>query len=70
VFGQRAVVPYRVVFVGMHFLGAVAPLSLAWALGDVFLGVVILPNLIALVLLSPQVVEMTRDYFRRRPWQT
>jgi hypothetical protein len=26
------------------------------------------PNLIALVLLSPQVVEETRSYFQRRPW--
>ncbi len=69
VLGQGAVLPYRVVFVGMHFLGAVVPLKMAWELGDVMLGLVILPNLIALVLLSPQVAEMTRDYFRRRPWQ-
>lgn len=68
VLGSGAVLPYRVVFVGMHFMGAVLPLKLAWDLGDVLLGVVILPNLVALVLLSPQVVEMTRDYFRRRPW--
>ncbi|MCH9687498.1 MAG: sodium:alanine symporter family protein [Deltaproteobacteria bacterium] len=69
VLGAKAVLPYRIVFVGMHFLGAVLPLKLAWDLGDVLLGIVILPNLIALVMLSPQVVEMTRDYFRRRPWR-
>ena len=67
--GAKAVLPYRVVFVGMHFLGAVLPLPLAWDLGDVLLGIVILPNLIALVMLSPQVAEMTRSYFRRRPWR-
>ncbi len=69
VFGARAVGPYRAAFVLMHFLGAVAPLSLAWTLGDVFMGVVIIPNLIALVLLSPKLATMTRDYFERKPWR-
>ena len=69
VLGPKAVGPYRAVFVLMHFLGAVVPLSLAWTLGDLFLGVVILPNLVALVLLSPKLVELTRDYFERKPWQ-
>lgn len=69
VLGPKAVGPYRAVFVLMHFLGAVVPLSLAWTLGDLFLGVVILPNLIALVLLSPKLAELTRDYFERKPWQ-
>ncbi|MEM9453112.1 MAG: sodium:alanine symporter family protein [Myxococcota bacterium] len=68
VLGAKAVMPYRVVFVAMHFMGAVLPLKLAWDLGDVLLGMVILPNLIALIMLSPQVAEMTRDYFERKPW--
>ena len=68
VFGPGAIVPYRVVFVGMHFLGAVAPLSLAWTLGDMALGIVILPNLLALVLLAPRISDMTRSYFERKPW--
>jgi Na+/alanine symporter len=37
-------------------------------MGDVFLAVVILPNLFALVLLAPKVAEMTNDYFQRQPW--
>jgi AGCS family alanine or glycine:cation symporter len=69
VLGPKAVKPYKLVFVAMHFLGAVVPLSLAWTLGDVFLGAVIVPNLLALVLLAPQVVEMTDSYFRRKPWR-
>lgn len=68
VLGPRAVLPYKLVFVAMHFMGAVVPLSLAWTLGDVFLGAVIVPNLVALVLLAPQVAEMTQSYFRRKPW--
>ncbi len=68
-FGHRAVLPYKIVFVAMHFLGAVAPLALAWDLGDLFLAVVILPNLIALVFLSGQVKDLTDSYFSRRPWE-
>ena len=68
-FGARALIPYKVVFVMMHFVGAVLPLSVIWAIGDVFLAIVIWPNLIALGLLAPKVVEMTRDYFNRRPWE-
>jgi AGCS family alanine or glycine:cation symporter len=66
--GAKAVRPYRVIYVIMHFVGAVVPLASIWALGDVFLGVVIYPNLLALLLLSPKVVELTNSYFERRPW--
>ncbi|MEZ4386389.1 MAG: alanine:cation symporter family protein [Candidatus Krumholzibacteriia bacterium] len=51
----------------MHF-GAVVSLNVIWEMGDIALGVVILPNLIALVLLSGKVREMTDSYFTRRPW--
>lgn len=67
--GKRAVLPYKMVFVVMHFIGAVVPLASIWALGDIFLGIVILPNLLALILLSPEVKEMTRSYFERQPWR-
>lgn len=66
--GARAVLPYRMIYVVMHFIGAVLPLASIWALGDVFLGVVILPNLIALILLAPKVHELTKSYFERKPW--
>jgi AGCS family alanine or glycine:cation symporter len=67
-FGQSAVLPYKVVFVIMHFVGAVVPLAVAWTLGDIFLGLVIIPNLIALVWLTPKVIEITKSYFEREPW--
>jgi AGCS family alanine or glycine:cation symporter len=67
-FGHSAVLPYKFAFVTMHFVGSVLSLSVAWTLGDVFLGIVILPNLLALLLLAPKVVELTRSYFQRRPW--
>jgi AGCS family alanine or glycine:cation symporter len=67
-FGKSALIPYKMVYVIMHFIGAVVPLAAIWALGDVFLGVVILPNLLALLLLSPKVKELTNSYFERKPW--
>ena len=67
-FGPRAIRPYKAAFVLAHFLGAIASLTVAWTLGDVFLGIVILPNLLALLLLSGNVREMTDSYFARRPW--
>jgi AGCS family alanine or glycine:cation symporter len=67
-FGQKAVLPYKLAFVGMHFVGAVLPLAVIWNFGDIFLAIVIVPNLIALIMLTPQVVEETRSYFERQPW--
>ncbi len=68
VFGRKAVMPYKIAYVVMHFVGSVLTLSVAWTLGDIFLGIVILPNLLALILLSPKVAELTRSYFQRKPW--
>ncbi len=67
-FGPKAVFPYKIAFVVMHFIGAVLPLTTIWNLGDIFLGILIWPNLLALLLLSPVVVKMTRSYFDRKPW--
>ena len=67
-FGQRALLPYKVFYLAAHFLGAVLPLAVVWALGDVLLAIVIWPNLIALILLAPTVGEETRSYFERKPW--
>jgi AGCS family alanine or glycine:cation symporter len=66
--GPRAVLPYKIVYIVMHFVGAVMPLAFVWKLGDIFLGIVILPNLLALLLLSPKVRELTDSYFQREPW--
>ncbi len=67
-FGPRAVLPYKLLFVLMHFVGAVSPLILAWTIGDILLGLVIIPNLIAVVLLTGKVREAADSYFERKPW--
>ena len=67
--GRSAILPYRAVYVLMHFVGAVLPLTVAWTLGDIFLGIVIFPNLIALIFLSGKVATLTKSYFDRKPWE-
>ncbi len=60
--GPRWVVPYRVVFCVMHFLGAVNSLELVWAFGDVALGLMTLPNLLSILLLTGKVKLWTKEY--------
>lgn len=67
-FGERGVLPYKAVFVVMNFVGGIAPLATVWAIGDIALGLVIIPNLIAVVLLSDELKEITNSYFDRKAW--
>jgi AGCS family alanine or glycine:cation symporter len=60
--GPRWVVPYRVVFCIAHFLGAVYSLELVWAFGDMALGLMTVPNLISILLLTGLVKGWTREY--------
>jgi AGCS family alanine or glycine:cation symporter len=60
--GPRWVVPYRVVFCIAHFLGAVYALELVWAFGDMALGLMTIPNLISILLLTGLVKGWTREY--------
>ncbi|MBU1676930.1 sodium:alanine symporter family protein [bacterium] len=64
-FGPRWVTAYKTVFCVMHFLGAVFSLEIVWNLGDSALGLMALPNLIALVLLMRVTRGMTREYFAK-----
>ena len=62
---RSSVKPYKIVYVIMHFIGAIVSLEIVWAFGDIALGLMALPNLFALVLLSPIVISLTKDYFSR-----
>ena len=62
-FGHKAAVPFRVIFTLIVPLGALMQLELVWSLSDLFNGLMALPNLVALILLSPVVVKLTKEYF-------
>lgn len=66
--GDKAILPFKMVFVAMHFVGATLAVTTIWDLGDVALSLVTLPNILALILLSGTVAKLTNSYFDRRPW--
>jgi len=68
--GRVAVMPYRLVFSGMVFVGAVTSLEVVWTFSDIANGLMALPNLIGLLLLSGIVVKETRDYMSRKNWKS
>ena len=64
-FGLKAVPVYKVIFILIIFIGCNASLQLVVDISDTFNGFMALPNLIAITLLSKQVVEMTKEYIAR-----
>ena len=56
---------YRWVFIFFFFLGSILPLQAVWTYGDVALGLMSFPNLIAILLMSGSVAALTRQYFSK-----
>jgi alanine or glycine:cation symporter, AGCS family len=67
--GKKAILPYKMVFVLMHFVGATLAVTTIWNLGDTALSLVTIPNVLALFLLSGVVKKLTDSYFERKPWE-
>ncbi|WP_339510994.1 alanine/glycine:cation symporter family protein [Pseudomonas sp. RL_15y_Pfl2_60] len=61
--GTKAILPFRIIWVLAVPFGAIAQLDFAWLLADTLNGLMALPNLLSLLLLSPVVVKLTRDHF-------
>ncbi|WP_339339160.1 sodium:alanine symporter family protein [uncultured Oceanicoccus sp.] len=59
-FGTKALIPFRVLWVAAIPLGAMAQLNFIWLLADTLNALMALPNLIALLLLSPVVFKLTK----------
>src|SRR5690606_14580861 len=55
--------PFRILWTVAVFFGATLSLDFAWLVADTLHALMAIPNLISLVLLSPIVVKLTRDYF-------
>jgi AGCS family alanine or glycine:cation symporter len=65
-FGERAVVPYRVAYCIFVAVGAMLKLDLVWLLADIMNALMAIPNLIGLIGLAGKVVEETNRYFRHQ----
>lgn len=62
-FGERAVMPYRVVFTVLVIIGAAVPLQLVWNIADITNILMAVPNLLSLVLLAGLVRKLQLAYF-------
>lgn len=65
-FGRRLVLPYRIVFIAVVYVGATRELATVWTFSDVANGLMALPNLVGLLILSPLVYRETKAYFDGR----
>ena len=61
-FGSKGIKPYRLIAVIFVFLGSLLSVDLVWELADLFNGIMVIPNVIALIALSPIVVKSLNDY--------
>ncbi len=68
-FGRALVTPYRFVFVVVIFIGAITELTTVWTIADILNGLMALPNLVGLIVLSGLIVRETREFFRRPDWK-
>ena len=62
---DAAILPYRLVFVALVWVGATTPLQLVWNFADIANMLMAVPNLISLLLLAHVVQQLTDDYFQR-----
>ncbi|MGM1016445.1 MAG: alanine/glycine:cation symporter family protein [Actinomycetota bacterium] len=65
--GRKAVMPFRIVFSLVVFIGCTVQLGVVWAFSDVMNGLMALPNLIGLLILSGLVARETKKYLENDP---
>jgi AGCS family alanine or glycine:cation symporter len=65
-FGEGSVLAYHIIFVIAIFGGAVMGDNLAWDIADTFNGMMMIPNLIGVLVLSPVVMKITQNYVDRK----
>ena len=64
-FGAKAVKPYQIIFCLVCIVGTTIDLSLAWDISDTLNGLMAIPNLVGVLLLSPVVFKLTKEYFAK-----
>ncbi len=66
IFGEKYVLIYRLIYIATVFIGTVATLDLVWLFADTFNGLMAVPNLIALLLLSTVIAKESKDFIAKR----
>lgn len=62
-FGLKAVLAYKIIFIAFIYIGCTISLDLVWEISDTFNGFMAVPNLIAITLLSNEVIQLTKSNF-------
>jgi AGCS family alanine or glycine:cation symporter len=66
--GARAAIPYRIAWLVFIFLGAIGSLHLVWDVADTLNGLMAIPNLVAVLGLTPVLLKLQREFFaKERP---
>ena len=68
-FGKHLITPFKVLVVCFVFIGSILRIDLVWNLSDLFNGFMVVPNLVALLLLSGTVVKIMQDSKNGIPYQ-
>lgn len=64
--GRKGVYPYRALVTVCIFIGTIITADLVWQLADTFNGIMVIPNIIAIVVLAPQVRKIYKRFLQRR----
>ena len=64
-FGSKAIMPYRVIWIPFILIGAIGGLVTIWDIADTLNGLMAIPNLIGLLGLSGVIIKLTKDYFSK-----
>lgn len=65
--GTKAIRPFRMVWVVMAFIGATIPLNVVWTFADIANGLMVIPNLIGILILSNLIARETKAYLTFDP---
>lgn len=63
--GKRVLIPYRILYIAVAVIAPVVSLNLIWLIADTLNALMAIPNLVAVLLLSPVIVAETRKYLDR-----
>jgi len=63
--GKKALMPYRVLYIAVAAIAPVVALDLVWKIADILNALMAVPNLVAVLLLSPVIVRETKKYINR-----
>ena len=64
--GIKVIVFYRILWVAVAFIGTTLKLDMVWIIAEILNGLMAIPNLIALLLLSPVVFKLTKDHYESK----